>query len=251
MLRDNRRTVHYASGRRKSVSTQANLCPSEATTYESEDETSGRRRSKRGTPLYSKQDIREQYCISDKQVHVLETTRQPPGLFGCISSRNVSACSPNNSANILSVCVKRKMSSDENLYELSRRPPSEYAPFPRWKSPYSHFAPHPNYPYRDQFYYMRQCAPFYYDWLPEEDDFSRMIVNRYRNVDYDGNSAFYSPSTLPYSAYNMEHIMARNPSCPAHKNLPPPPPPPPPPPAPPPPPPPPPPPFSLPPSTPK
>lgn len=69
---------------------KANLCPSEATTYESEDETSGRRRSKRGTPLYSKQDIREQYCISDKQVHVLETTRQPPGLFGCISSRNVS-----------------------------------------------------------------------------------------------------------------------------------------------------------------
>lgn len=68
------------------------------------------------------------------------------------------------------------MSSDENLYELSRRPQSDYAPFPRWRTPYpSPFVGHPHCPYRDQLYYMRQYGPFYYDWLPEEDEPSRMV----------------------------------------------------------------------------
>lgn len=67
----------------------------EPTTYESEDELMGmgRRkqlgRSKRGTPLYSKEDIREQYCINDKQLHGLEDIQGSGGLFGCLSSYHV------------------------------------------------------------------------------------------------------------------------------------------------------------------
>lgn len=96
----------------------------------------------------------------------------------------VPNCSPHAPANLLSVCVKRKMSSDENLYELSRRPQSEYAPFPRWRTPYpSPFVVHPHCPYRDQLYYMRQYAPFYYDWLPEEDELSRMVSWRNSCID--------------------------------------------------------------------
>ncbi|KAL6951793.1 hypothetical protein U1Q18_051888, partial [Sarracenia purpurea var. burkii] len=89
-----------------------------------------------------------------------------------------SACTSHNAsaANILSVCVKRKMPSDENLYELSRRPQSDYAPYPRWRTPYPPFVPHPHCPYRDQLYYMRQYAPYYFDWLPEEDEISRMVI---------------------------------------------------------------------------
>jgi len=44
----------------------------------------------RSQQFYSKQDIVEQYCLSDKQLQVLNRVRQPPALFGCISSYRVS-----------------------------------------------------------------------------------------------------------------------------------------------------------------
>jgi hypothetical protein len=78
---------------------QADIIPELAPCYESEDETMGRRnkvasdlhvqRNKRGTPLYSKEDIREQYCITSKQLDVLERARGS-GLFGCLSNYHVS-----------------------------------------------------------------------------------------------------------------------------------------------------------------
>lgn len=43
----------------------------------------------RSQQFYSKQDIVEQYCLSDKQLQVLNRVRQPPALFGCISSHRV------------------------------------------------------------------------------------------------------------------------------------------------------------------
>lgn len=46
-------------------------------------------RSKRGTPLYSKEDIREQYCINEKQLNGLEDIQDSGGLFGCLSSYHV------------------------------------------------------------------------------------------------------------------------------------------------------------------
>ncbi|KAJ4433330.1 hypothetical protein ANN_15589 [Periplaneta americana] len=84
---------------------RADIVPELAPCYESEDETMGRRnkvasdlhlqRNKRGTPLYSKEDIREQYCITSKQLDVLERARGS-GLFGCLSNYH---CTVYNSTN--------------------------------------------------------------------------------------------------------------------------------------------------------
>jgi len=79
---------------------QADIVPELAPCYESEDETMGRRnkvasdlhlqRNKRGTRLYSKDDFREHYCITSKQLDVLERARGS-GLFGCLSNYHVSS----------------------------------------------------------------------------------------------------------------------------------------------------------------
>lgn len=47
-------------------------------------------RNKRGTRLYSKDDFREHYCITSKQLDVLERARGS-GLFGCLSNYHVSS----------------------------------------------------------------------------------------------------------------------------------------------------------------
>jgi len=47
-------------------------------------------RNKRGTRLYSKDDFREHYCITNKQLDVLERARGS-GLFGCLSNYHVSS----------------------------------------------------------------------------------------------------------------------------------------------------------------
>ena len=61
-------------------------------------------RNKRGTRLYSKDDFREHYCITSKQLDVLERARGS-GLFGCLSNYHVSsmyACHcTNTSAKVL------------------------------------------------------------------------------------------------------------------------------------------------------
>ncbi|XP_052121928.1 uncharacterized protein LOC127749126 [Frankliniella occidentalis] len=123
------------------VCVQADLRGAEPLSYESEDEGMGRRtgsgtgcsggggggarRSRRplhgGGAHYSKQDIREQYCITDKQLIGLER-RGNQGIFGCLSYEN-SPCGSSRSS-LLSVCMRRKVPSDENLHEA--------APLPRW-----------------------------------------------------------------------------------------------------------------------
>ena len=42
--------------------------------------------NKKGTPLYSREDIREQYCINDKELQVLDKS-QRRGLLGCFSNQ--------------------------------------------------------------------------------------------------------------------------------------------------------------------
>lgn len=85
--------------------------------YDSDDDTMGRKRfsafrTKKGTPLYSKEDIREQYCITNKQLHVLETA-QASKLFGCIPNQDWKSC---HRASLLSSCLRKtKSASDENL----------------------------------------------------------------------------------------------------------------------------------------
>ncbi len=42
--------------------------------------------NKKGTPLYSKEDIREQYCINEKELQVLDKS-QRRNLLGCFSNQ--------------------------------------------------------------------------------------------------------------------------------------------------------------------
>ncbi|KAF0765515.1 Uncharacterized protein FWK35_00008033 [Aphis craccivora] len=95
----------------------------------------------RSQQFYSKQDIVEQYCLSDKQLQVLNRVRQPPALFGCISSHRESSCGARSSPNLLTACVRRRIPSDENLQDLYKRLPADCAPYSRW-SRYHHC--HPN-----------------------------------------------------------------------------------------------------------
>lgn len=148
-----------------------------ALSYESEDETMGRyqSRSRRGTALYSKQDIREQYCISDRGLGALETDRQ--SLFGCLSSHQSSPCS--NRTSFLTVCVRQKVPSDENLQDLYRRHPNDYAPYPR-RQRYP-WGPPPPEIYRydedlDSSYFRKKVHvdPSKYTWMPSDDESVRM-----------------------------------------------------------------------------
>lgn len=149
-----------------------------ALSYESEDEM-GRlhARSRRGTALYSKQDIREQYCISDRGLGALETDRR--SFFGCLSTHQNSPCS--NRTSLLTVCVRQKIPSDENLQDLYRKYPHEYAPYPR-RSPRYPWGPPPPEIYRfdedlNSSYFRKkvpQVDPSRYTWMPSDDESVRM-----------------------------------------------------------------------------
>ena len=44
-------------------------------------------------PMYSREDIREQYCINDKELQVLDNKRKK-GLLGCFSDNGQNGISP-------------------------------------------------------------------------------------------------------------------------------------------------------------
>ena len=50
--------------------------------------------NKKGTPLYSREDIREQYCINDKELQVLDKS-QRKSLLGCFSNQGQASLSYN------------------------------------------------------------------------------------------------------------------------------------------------------------
>ena len=93
-------------------------------TYDSDDEMVktrrgipfGSLRNKKGHPIYSREDIREQYCINRKELDVLEHSFKDSTaarLFGCLSTSHLpdSHCSK-NSFLLLSCVQRRKNSSD-------------------------------------------------------------------------------------------------------------------------------------------
>ena len=86
------------------------------------------------TPLYSREDIKEQYCITSRQLDAVE--RSSGGIFGCLSTRGPSPCAVGSKVSLLSACV-RSASSDENICD---------APYPRkpfqilYKQPYSSYS---------------------------------------------------------------------------------------------------------------
>ncbi|XP_069699614.1 microtubule-associated protein futsch isoform X3 [Periplaneta americana] len=212
-------------------------------------------RNKRGTPLYSKEDIREQYCITSKQLDVLERARGS-GLFGCLSNYHKffvqletfccfiqeSSCRSRNS--LLSVCVRRKVPSDENLHELCRRPAAAYAPLPRWPRYPPPAPPPPEFCHYDDdlecSYFRRRprafcnaADPKRYTWMSEDEESTRMERPRpILDGDYDGMLHYPRrpgsclaryPGHSHYLSYSSEYLAS---PCPAHPDLPPPPPPP-------------------------
>ncbi|XP_055918727.1 uncharacterized protein LOC129950833 [Eupeodes corollae] len=123
----------------KSNSYQVERC------YDSEDENMGRRRARTQSPsdlyhktsVYSKGDIREQYCLTDRQLNTIERPRRER-FFGCFSSRGAPQ-------SFLGVCVGRRAPSDENI--------ADYAPF--YKYPRSQKPPEDDH---DSSYFRRQPA---------------------------------------------------------------------------------------------
>lgn len=64
-------------------------------------------RTKKGHPIYSREDIREQYCITSKELEAFESAAYGSGsrLFGCLSMTHLlDASSCKNSL----LCVKRR-----------------------------------------------------------------------------------------------------------------------------------------------
>ncbi|XP_043495723.1 uncharacterized protein LOC122519951 isoform X5 [Polistes fuscatus] len=131
---------------------------------------------RRATPLYSREDIKEQYCITSRQLDAVE--KSTGGFFGCLSTRGPSPCSSTRSS-ILSACV-RSVPSDENLCD---------APYPRYslpimyQQPYTNFSRgHSRYDIEDDIEVFRRrprtfCTvsdPKKYTWLPEDEESIRM-----------------------------------------------------------------------------
>ncbi|XP_061940120.1 uncharacterized protein LOC108003997 isoform X9 [Apis cerana] len=136
---------------------------------------------RRATPLYSREDIKEQYCITSRQLDAVE--KSGGGFFGCLSTRGPSPCASARTS-ILSACV-RSVPSDENLCD---------APYPRRSLQIMYRQPYPTYSrgfsrydledeadWFESSYFRRRprsfCTvpdPKRYTWLPEDEESTKL-----------------------------------------------------------------------------
>ncbi|XP_045500455.1 uncharacterized protein LOC123697926 [Colias croceus] len=184
--------------------------------------------------MYSKQEFREQYCINNKQLDLLELEKSKKDRFlGCLSQYHIeSPCSRTNRASFLSVCVRRRVPSDENLN-------TDYAPiqrYPRFGQPSPAPAELRAHDAELECSYFRRrprsvCSqpdPKRYTWMPEDEDFTRMEWPQSVIEDNAGWPQNYSVDQI--ASVSRGGSLPRPPSiipCPAHTPIPPPPPPPP------------------------
>jgi hypothetical protein len=97
--------------------------------------------NKKGTPLYSREDIREQYCINDKELQVLDKS-QRKSLLGCFSNQGpdgFSPCAPSirgkrSTSSILGSCIARTTSEDDLQHLDQKRPISPGLRGTTWNS---------------------------------------------------------------------------------------------------------------------
>ncbi|XP_076361068.1 uncharacterized protein LOC143252591 isoform X2 [Tachypleus tridentatus] len=68
-------------------------------------------RNKKGHPIYSREDIREQYCITQKELEVLENAKGNR-LFSCLARQSNMFC---DSTSIFSCIARNRASSEEKL----------------------------------------------------------------------------------------------------------------------------------------
>ncbi|ROT70371.1 hypothetical protein C7M84_011352 [Penaeus vannamei] len=101
--------------------------------------------------MYSREDIREQYCINDKELHALEASRRKP-IFGCLTSGNTQV-SPCKKKSLLPACLRGRVPSDENVYtKTSSAAPSAHASPAHRK----HQHEHDQIDYEDDSYFKRR-----------------------------------------------------------------------------------------------
>ncbi|CAH1180414.1 unnamed protein product [Phaedon cochleariae] len=186
------------------VSTQANFHQSDHLDQSDSPMSRFCAKEKRDTAHYDRQDIREQYCITDRGLGALEANRpHAASLFGCLSTRG-SPCS--NRPSLLTACVRQKAPSDENLHELGKRRSAEYAPYPRknrypWGPVITDI-----YHYDEDLqssYFRRKVGtdPSRYTWMPADDESVRME----------------KPTFLMDSDHSYEHLLNTQPALLAGK----------------------------------
>ncbi|KAG5684045.1 hypothetical protein PVAND_013297 [Polypedilum vanderplanki] len=189
-----------------------------ARNYDSEDENMGRLKSRQQNlynmkpPIYSKEDIIDQYCLTDRQLNNSIEAPRRDRFFGCWSTRSQQS--------FLGVCVGRRAPSDENL--------QDYAPInrhPRYQKPISYDDDD-----LENSYFRRKPTSFLssndakrHTWMnmTPNDDAQRAEESR-TNRNYMENGGPYVVGTYPqkssFLSQSTEQITGYR--CPAHINLP-------------------------------
>jgi hypothetical protein len=81
-----------------------------------------------GPTTYSREEFKEQYCVTGKELEALELARRRRGLFNCLSNKQESSCSRGS---LLSSCVKRK--NYEECIDEDKRPYVKLKPTSEWR----------------------------------------------------------------------------------------------------------------------
>ncbi|KAL7742064.1 hypothetical protein ACLKA6_018311 [Drosophila palustris] len=195
------------------VSSKATYSSHMDRSYDSEDEHTGRRRLRQTlstelqprTSVYSRGDIREQYCLTDRQLHSIEQRPRRERFFGCLSRRGQTQTS-----SFLGGCVGRRVPSDENL--------AAYAPFekyPRYQNSYTDTHE------LDSSYFRRQPASILstgkssepdlggrYTWSGQQARAQMQANNNSNSNDYQSESSSYhcpTYATMPTTQQQQQH----------------------------------------------